>query len=147
MSTSVLVDPEISTQADGAQSSQVPMPLLEDPYEAIRQTYLVEMDTKLKPFKDLVETKTFESPHTVASPTLLPDSTPLHSRCTSELVRDEEEYEEKEEDKEGFGSVLDPERPERVSALRQPTLTTWIDLEGGRTCIDILTYPSPAPPV
>ncbi|GJT25824.1 hypothetical protein Tco_0895761 [Tanacetum coccineum] len=28
-----------------------------------------------------------------------------------------------------FGSVPEPERPGRVSALRQPTLTTWIDLE------------------
>ncbi|GKC35641.1 hypothetical protein Tco_1048025, partial [Tanacetum coccineum] len=27
----------------------------------------------------------------------------------------------------GSGSVPEPERPERVSALRQPTLTTWID--------------------
>nr|GEV37537.1 integrase, catalytic region, zinc finger, CCHC-type, peptidase aspartic, catalytic [Tanacetum cinerariifolium] len=28
-----------------------------------------------------------------------------------------------------------------------PTLTTWIDLEDGRTYIDIHTYPPPAPPV
>ncbi|GKA79259.1 hypothetical protein Tco_0785855 [Tanacetum coccineum] len=52
MSTLVFVDPDISTQADGAQSSRVPVPLLEDPYE------------------------TPESPHTKASPTSLPDSTP-----------------------------------------------------------------------
>ncbi|GKF87240.1 hypothetical protein Tco_0258117, partial [Tanacetum coccineum] len=31
------------------------------------------------------------------------------------------------------GSVPEPERPERVSALKQLTLTTWIDLEDGRT--------------
>ncbi|GJS87959.1 hypothetical protein Tco_0770595 [Tanacetum coccineum] len=35
MSTPVFVDPEISTQGDGAQSSRVPVPLPEDPYEAI----------------------------------------------------------------------------------------------------------------
>ncbi|GJT18580.1 hypothetical protein Tco_0877286, partial [Tanacetum coccineum] len=35
MSTLVFVDPESSTQADGSQSSRVPVPLLEDPYEAI----------------------------------------------------------------------------------------------------------------
>ncbi|GKE88573.1 hypothetical protein Tco_1566048, partial [Tanacetum coccineum] len=46
MSTPVFVDPEISTQADRAQSSQ------SEPIEAP------------------------ESPHTVASPTSLPDSTP-----------------------------------------------------------------------
>ncbi|GJT45047.1 hypothetical protein Tco_0953762 [Tanacetum coccineum] len=76
MSTLVFVDPEISTQADGAQSPQVPVPSPEDPYEAIRQAYLVETDTKSEPFKDPVETETPELPHTVASPTSLPDSTP-----------------------------------------------------------------------
>ncbi|GKE58312.1 hypothetical protein Tco_1497497, partial [Tanacetum coccineum] len=35
MSTPVFVDPKSSTQADGAQSSRVPIPLSEDPYEAI----------------------------------------------------------------------------------------------------------------
>ncbi|GJY25301.1 hypothetical protein Tco_0400027 [Tanacetum coccineum] len=35
MSTLVFVDPEISTQADGAQSPRVPVPFPEDPYEAI----------------------------------------------------------------------------------------------------------------
>nr|GEX90207.1 hypothetical protein [Tanacetum cinerariifolium] len=42
MFTPVFVDLEISTQADGAQSSQVPVPFPEDPYEAIRQAYLVD---------------------------------------------------------------------------------------------------------
>ncbi|GKA38768.1 hypothetical protein Tco_0731319 [Tanacetum coccineum] len=47
----------------------------------------------------------------------------------------------------GSGSVPEPERPERVSALRQPTLTTWIDLEDGRAYIDVPAYPPPTPPV
>nr|GEW75301.1 hypothetical protein [Tanacetum cinerariifolium] len=38
-----------------------------DPYEAIRQAYLVRMDTKSEPFKG--ETETHESPHTIAPPT------------------------------------------------------------------------------
>ncbi|GJV71892.1 hypothetical protein Tco_1491887 [Tanacetum coccineum] len=46
----------------------------------------------------------------------------------------------------GSGSVPDPKRPERVSALRQPTLTTWIDPEDGIAYIDIPAYPPPAPP-
>ncbi|GJS33186.1 hypothetical protein Tco_0531568 [Tanacetum coccineum] len=50
-------------KADGAQSPRVPIPFPEDPYEAIRQAYLVETETP-------------ESPHTVASPTLLLDNTP-----------------------------------------------------------------------
>ncbi|GJR95673.1 hypothetical protein Tco_0267847 [Tanacetum coccineum] len=41
MSTLVFVDPESSTQADGAQSSRVPMPLPEDPYKAIRTARMV----------------------------------------------------------------------------------------------------------
>ncbi|GKC17563.1 hypothetical protein Tco_1014345, partial [Tanacetum coccineum] len=47
----------------------------------------------------------------------------------------------------GSGSVPDPERPKRVSALRQPTLTTWIDPEDGRAYIDVPAYPPPAPPI
>nr|GFA32507.1 hypothetical protein [Tanacetum cinerariifolium] len=46
----------------------------------------------------------------------------------------------------GSGSISGPERPERVSVLRQPTLTTWIDPEDGIAYIDVPTYPPPAPP-
>ncbi|GKF32692.1 hypothetical protein Tco_0102490 [Tanacetum coccineum] len=74
--TSVFVDPEISTQADGAQSSRVPVPLPEDSYEAIRQAYLDGTDTDPEPFEDPVKTETPESPYTVAPPTSLPESTP-----------------------------------------------------------------------
>ncbi|GKE21155.1 hypothetical protein Tco_1432667 [Tanacetum coccineum] len=42
------------------------------------------------------------------------------------------------------GSVPEPKRPERVSALRQPTLTTWIDLEDGIAYIDVPAYLPPA---
>ncbi|GKE84454.1 hypothetical protein Tco_1558196 [Tanacetum coccineum] len=76
MSTIVFVNPEISTQADGAQSSRVPVPLPEDPYEAFRHAYLDGTDTESEPFEDPIETKTPESPLTVAPPTLLPESTP-----------------------------------------------------------------------
>ncbi|GKB76233.1 hypothetical protein Tco_1260716 [Tanacetum coccineum] len=76
MSALVFVDPEIPTQADGAQSPRVPAPFPEDPYEAIRQGYLVETNTKAKPFEDPVETKTPESPYIITTPTSLPDSTP-----------------------------------------------------------------------
>ncbi|GKG10727.1 hypothetical protein Tco_0342127, partial [Tanacetum coccineum] len=44
-------------------------------------------------------------------------------------------------------SIPEPERPERVSALRQPTLTTWIYLEDGIAYIDVPAYPPPAPPI
>ncbi|GKE28869.1 hypothetical protein Tco_1444253 [Tanacetum coccineum] len=75
MSTLVFVDPENSTQADGAQSSRVPIPLPEDPCEAIRQAYLVRTDTESEPFED-IRTESPESPHVVASPISFPDSTP-----------------------------------------------------------------------
>ncbi|GKF29916.1 hypothetical protein Tco_0096258, partial [Tanacetum coccineum] len=44
------------------------------------------------------------------------------------------------------GSIPEPERPERVSALRQPTLTTWIDLEDSIAYIDVPIYLPLAPP-
>nr|GFA97687.1 hypothetical protein [Tanacetum cinerariifolium] len=62
MSIPVFVDLEISILADRVQSSQVSVPLPEDPYEAIRQAYLVEADTESEPFEDLLETETPESP-------------------------------------------------------------------------------------
>ncbi|GJX82216.1 hypothetical protein Tco_0331697, partial [Tanacetum coccineum] len=62
-STPMFIDPEISTQADGAQSSRVPVPLSKDSYKAIRQAYLVGTDTESEPIEEP------ESPHTVASPT------------------------------------------------------------------------------
>ncbi|GJU37771.1 hypothetical protein Tco_1186125 [Tanacetum coccineum] len=274
-------------------NSRVPVPLPEDPYEAIRQAYLVETNTESEPFKGPVETKTPELPHIVASPTSLPDSTPpachakeledsdtfgarstssdstallspnhpltctslpLYLRAmalsdsafckryrsyyetpsslsslaflvrkryqgTSELIldTDSEEDEIREEDTDddeghdlddkghglddeghgeeeavpeglqraalvvetsvgeplrlgygalrrrelaveedqvystfevgqGSGFVPEPERPERVSALRQPTLTTWIDPEDGIAYIDVPAYLPPAPP-
>ncbi|GJX19364.1 hypothetical protein Tco_0222041, partial [Tanacetum coccineum] len=39
------------------------------------QAFLVETKTESEPFYDPIETETPESPHTVASPTSLPDST------------------------------------------------------------------------
>ncbi|GJT95006.1 hypothetical protein Tco_1090524 [Tanacetum coccineum] len=47
----------------------------------------------------------------------------------------------------GSGQALESEIPERVSAFRQPTLTTWTDLEDGMIYIDIPDYPPPTPPV
>ncbi|GJX56162.1 hypothetical protein Tco_0286059 [Tanacetum coccineum] len=76
MSTPVFIDPESSTHDDGAQSSRLHVPLLEDPYEAIRQAYLDVTDTESEPFEDPIDTETLESPLTVAPPTSLPKSTP-----------------------------------------------------------------------
>ncbi|GKF69810.1 hypothetical protein Tco_0202867, partial [Tanacetum coccineum] len=47
----------------------------------------------------------------------------------------------------GSGSEPESERPKRVSAFRQPTLTKWTDPEDGMIYIDIPNYPPPAPPV
>ncbi|GKB74491.1 hypothetical protein Tco_0935903 [Tanacetum coccineum] len=76
MSTQVFVAPGNSTQADGAQSSRVPVPLPEDPCEAIRQAYLDGMDTESEPFEDPVEIETPESPLTIAPHISLSESTP-----------------------------------------------------------------------
>ncbi|GJX76930.1 hypothetical protein Tco_0323741 [Tanacetum coccineum] len=77
MSTPVFVDPESSTQADGAQSSRVPVPLPEDPYEAIRQAYLDGTDTESEPFEDPIDTETPESPLAIAPPISLSKSPSL----------------------------------------------------------------------
>nr|GEX30291.1 hypothetical protein [Tanacetum cinerariifolium] len=49
MSTPAYVDSKTITQADGAQSSRVPVPLPDDPYVAVRQAQLVDTDTELYP--------------------------------------------------------------------------------------------------
>ncbi|GJX06194.1 hypothetical protein Tco_0194126 [Tanacetum coccineum] len=111
-----------------------------------------------------------------SSPSSSPPNLPLRKRYlgTSELVEDDEEKEDKEEDEEIEESSdsdsesedaedegptaededpaagdegPEPERPERVSTLRQPTLTTWIDPEDGMAYIDVPAYPPSAPPV
>ncbi|GKA06341.1 hypothetical protein Tco_0685565 [Tanacetum coccineum] len=262
MSTPVFVDPDISTQADGAQSSRVPAPFPEDPYVAIRQAssptplldstppscHAEELENSntssarsmssdstapLSPDHPLIHTSHTPTPtcasfHRRTAPMTMrakPVMSPSHStrvteamalsdlgfhkryrssyetpssssspallvrkryRGTSELIldTDSEEDEIREEDTDedeghglddedhglddeghsvesvglglegrrrlylrGFGSVLEPERPEKVSALKQPTLTTWIGLEDGITYIDVPAYPPPAPPV
>ncbi|GJX09660.1 hypothetical protein Tco_0199519 [Tanacetum coccineum] len=76
MSTPVFVDQESSTQADGAQSSRVPVPLPKDPYEAIRQAYLDGTETESEPFEDPINNKTPESPLTIAPTIPLSESTP-----------------------------------------------------------------------
>ncbi|GJZ58448.1 hypothetical protein Tco_0613942, partial [Tanacetum coccineum] len=311
MSTPVFVDPKSFTQADEVQSSRVPVPLLENPYEAIRQAYLDGTDTEFEPFEDPIDTETHESPLAIApliplsestppvlvpilrrtarmavriphamssslsasmvevatmsesafrkrfrsfyesSPSVSPPDLPSRKRYrgTYELVEDSEEDDEDEDkeieesmdsdsdegliagvegpgmDDEGYGldyeshgiddeghsvesdglvleeeeedvpggqqqaalvvrttvsaplghgygalrrrelaleegdvystfevgqgsrSALESERPERVSAFRQPTLTTWTDPEDGMIYIDIPDYPPPTPPV
>ncbi|GJU78512.1 hypothetical protein Tco_1275582 [Tanacetum coccineum] len=76
MSTPVFADPESSTQADGAQSSRVPVPLLKDPYEAIMQAYLDGTDIESEPFEDPIDTEAPGLPLTMAPPISLSKSTP-----------------------------------------------------------------------
>ncbi|GJS52831.1 hypothetical protein Tco_0626193 [Tanacetum coccineum] len=269
MSTLVCVDLESSTQADGAQSSRVSVPLPEDPYEAIRQVYLDGTETESEPFEDTIDTETPESPLAIAPPIPLSESTlpalvPILRKTAHMAVRvphamslglsagmeavptmsesafrkrfrssyesspsmsppdlpwrkhyhedegpttedkdptaeDEgltvgvEAPEEEEEEAvpggqqqtapvvgstvnaplglgngvlrrrklaleegdvyntfevgQGSGSALESERPERVSAFRQPILTTWTNPEDGMIYIDIPDYPPPAPSV
>ncbi|GJT40913.1 hypothetical protein Tco_0940778 [Tanacetum coccineum] len=44
-------------------------------------------------------------------------------------------------------SVLEQEGVERISAFRQPTLVTWVDLEDDRVYTDVPTYAPPAAPI
>nr|GEZ95827.1 hypothetical protein [Tanacetum cinerariifolium] len=47
----------------------------------------------------------------------------------------------------GSGSAPKPGRSKKVSAFRQPTLTTWTDSKDGMLYIDVPVYPRLAPPV
>ncbi|GKA56965.1 hypothetical protein Tco_0756037 [Tanacetum coccineum] len=49
MSTLAYVDSETITQADGAQSSRVPVLIPDDPYVAVRQAHLADTDTESDP--------------------------------------------------------------------------------------------------
>nr|GEU55806.1 hypothetical protein [Tanacetum cinerariifolium] len=220
---------------------------LEDPYEAIRQAYLVGMDTESEPFEGEAETP--KSSHIVAPPTchveeskgsgtsnarsttrrmdvhvppaISPrlsvsiaevtamsdsafrkrfrssyDSSPSPTFLVQKRYRDSKSEDAKEEGPtakdedpavgdealvvetavseplglgcgalrrqeialgegqmpgvfevgQSFGFVLESKRPERVSALRQLTLTTWTDPGDGMVYVDVSAYPPPAPP-
>ncbi|GKB89083.1 hypothetical protein Tco_0961355 [Tanacetum coccineum] len=62
-----------------------------------------------------------------------------------ELVVEEDQVHSTFKVGQGSRSVPEPERPERVSALRKPSLTTWVDPEDDRVYTDILSYPPVAP--
>ncbi|GKF57918.1 hypothetical protein Tco_0171455 [Tanacetum coccineum] len=55
ISTPAYVDSESITQANGAQSSRVPVPLLDDPYVAVRQVQLVDTKSELEEAPSKVE--------------------------------------------------------------------------------------------
>nr|GEX88871.1 hypothetical protein [Tanacetum cinerariifolium] len=61
-----------------------------------------------------------------------------------ELALEEDHVYSTFEVEQGFGFALKPERPERVLASRQPTLTTWTDSKDDMLYIDVLAYPPPA---
>ncbi|GJT32802.1 hypothetical protein Tco_0923221 [Tanacetum coccineum] len=76
MSTPAHFNSEIILQTVRAQSSRVPTPLPDDPYVAIRQAHLVDMDTESGPVKDLRETEVPQP--LVVVPSLIPSSDVLH---------------------------------------------------------------------
>ncbi|GKF03883.1 hypothetical protein Tco_0034551, partial [Tanacetum coccineum] len=73
-----------------------PVPIPEDPYEAIRQAYLDGTDTEFEPFEDTIDTETLESPLAIAPP--IPLSERVAAMYESALLEDSEE--DDDEDKE-----------------------------------------------
>nr|GEX15229.1 hypothetical protein [Tanacetum cinerariifolium] len=67
-------------------------------------------------------------------------------RCQDSTLEDDHVYSTFEVGQ-GSGSAPEFERPERVSASRQPILTTWTDPEDDMVYIDVLAYPPPALPI
>nr|GEW31304.1 hypothetical protein [Tanacetum cinerariifolium] len=76
MSTLVHFNSEIISQTVEAQSSRVPTPLPDDPYVAVRQAYLVNIDTEPGLIEDLRETEVPQPLLVVPSP--VPSLDDLH---------------------------------------------------------------------
>nr|GEU53928.1 hypothetical protein [Tanacetum cinerariifolium] len=121
MSTPAYVDTETITQANEAQSSRVLVPLLDDPYIAVRQAWLVDIDIELEtekapseaeesqPLGSRVPLMSEEFEASAPSDTItIIISDPSHSKevlGTSELILDTEtEDESSDSDAEGEGS-------------------------------------------
>ncbi|GKB05054.1 hypothetical protein Tco_0833249 [Tanacetum coccineum] len=136
------------------------------------QAYLVATNAESKPFEDPVETEAPESPHTVAPPTSLHDSTsptlvPVLRRIARMAVRvpptmslglsaigdDEEEDDDDEEDEEieessDSDSVSEDAEDEGPTAKDEDCCRGRGSCCGGRgpRYIDVLAYPPPTPP-
>nr|GEZ70025.1 hypothetical protein [Tanacetum cinerariifolium] len=151
-------------QQQGAQSSRVSVPLPEDPYEAIMHAYLEWTDTESEPFGNPLPEDLYESyglddesyglddeSHGVdgESRGLDDDGRGLGygSLRHQELALEEDHVYSTFEVGQDSGSAPEPERSERVSSFRQPTLTTWIDPEDDMVYIDVPVYPPPTPTV
>ncbi|GKE65235.1 hypothetical protein Tco_1519396, partial [Tanacetum coccineum] len=74
------------------------------------------------------------------------EAVPGALRCR-ELALEEGDVYSTFEVRQGSESAPESGKPEMVSAFRQPTLTTWTDLEDGMIYIDIPDYLPSAPPV
>nr|GEZ37432.1 hypothetical protein [Tanacetum cinerariifolium] len=61
MFTPAYVDSETITQANRTQNSRVPVPLLNDPYVAVRHAQLVDTDTESEPKEAPLEAKELQS--------------------------------------------------------------------------------------
>nr|GEW46541.1 hypothetical protein [Tanacetum cinerariifolium] len=84
MSTTVFVDPEISTYADRAQSFRVPVPLPYDPYVAFRQAWT---DSSHSPASsNFTAPLSGDHPLTHVSPTPTPTYASFHSRTVRMTV-------------------------------------------------------------
>ncbi|GKC79870.1 hypothetical protein Tco_1130644 [Tanacetum coccineum] len=122
MSTQAHIDPETISQTDGARSSRVPIPLLDDPYMAVRQIeipqplpiapspipplydiYLIvrqthtpdAIDTESEPKEAPLETNKFKPLAARTTPPSL-DHTPISSDLTPVLPLTNEEFEASE---------------------------------------------------
>ncbi|GJW90073.1 hypothetical protein Tco_0167626 [Tanacetum coccineum] len=76
MSNTTYFDSEIISHTDGAQSSRVPTPLPDDPYVAVMQTHLVDIDIESGPLEDL--RKTYIPQPLLVVPSPVPSSDDLH---------------------------------------------------------------------
>nr|GEV41646.1 hypothetical protein [Tanacetum cinerariifolium] len=100
MYTLAHIDSETISPTDGARSSRVPIPLSDDPYMAVMQSYLATItDSEFEPFKDSRETK-IPLPLPIAPPPVPPSDDPylIDSDTEGEGSKDEGPGLEEEED-------------------------------------------------
>nr|GFA25640.1 hypothetical protein [Tanacetum cinerariifolium] len=147
----VFVDLDISTQADEAQSSRVPVPLPEDPYETFREAYLVGTDTKSELIKGQEEDEEVEDSSDS-------DSESKDAKDEGPTVKDEDPAAGDEgltAGDEALTAISEPfglgygelRRQEIALAEGQMPSVFEIHPEDGIAYIDVPTYPPPAPPV
>ncbi|GJV73414.1 hypothetical protein Tco_1493409 [Tanacetum coccineum] len=130
MSTPAHIDSKTIAQTDGARSSRVPIPLPNDPYMAVRQTYLATItDSESEPFEDFRETY-IPQPLPIASSPIPPLDDPYlivgqaHTTATIDTESEPEEAPSKTEELQPLAVRTKPPSSDHTPTSSNPTLVS-----------------------